>query len=471
MSKKNYNINIQDSSYYISLNIIKKKQQQQQLQQQENDQLKPIKTFNFKSTKPNLPSPYDEILTRKKQQPQQQQQHDSSSTNIDKLKHRLKLVNDISNIKHKISYPKKLINASPLTSSLITNNNNNNNNNRNQQQDFKLNSKNRSPYINNNNNNKFKNLFETPLKRKTHYESNYNLSNTKNNRPKFPIYKRSISATDDYTTTDNLNKKSNYFLQANHISSSFSLEKPSCIAETKEEEEEEEESSINIVNTSMISLSSSKTLSQTNSSYDLDKISVNKFLLLDNNNNIGNYNNNNRNKSNIITKLLTTNNGMKLKNNKNEKPLESSQMSSIRSMGTQELELYIDSLIRQFRLKSRLNNEKNTKKNVNNISTVATMTSSAGGSDSSSSNASAAKNQNIINPNNSSIELKQQINNDKTIEEEPEEEEEEEEDDNDESTFINYTHSYELEDLNDSNNDTQLSLDEDEDLNFEENTN
>jgi hypothetical protein len=466
MSKKNYNINIQDSSYYISLNIIKKKQQQQQ--QQEIDQLKPIKTFNFKSTKPNLPSPYDEILTRKKQQPQQQQQqqHESSSTNIDKLKHRLKLVNDISNIKHKISYPKKLINASPLTSSLINNNNNNKNNNRNQQQDFKLNSKNRSPY---NNNNKFKNLFETPLKQPTHYESNYNLSNTKNNRPKYPIYKRSISATDDYTTADNLNKKSNYFLQTNHISSSFSLEKPSCIAETKEEEEEEGESSINIVNSSMISLSSSKTLSQTNSSYDLDKISVNKFLLL---NNKGNYyynNNNNNNKSNIITKLLTTNNGMKLKNNKNEKPLESSQMSSIRSMGTQELELYIDSLIRQFRLKSRLNNEKNIKKNVNNISTVATMTSSAGGgSDSSSSSTSTKSNQNIKNPNNSSNELiKQQINNDKTIEEEPEEEEEEE----DESTFINYTHSYELEDLNDSNNDTQLSLDEDEDLNFEENTN
>ena len=84
-----------------------------------------LKTFNFKSTKPNLPSPYDEILTLRKNN-KSDSSSSSSSVNIDKLKHRLKLVNDISNLNNKISYPNnnnssKLINASPLTSSLFRN--------------------------------------------------------------------------------------------------------------------------------------------------------------------------------------------------------------------------------------------------------------------------------------------------------------------------------------------------------------
>jgi len=508
MSKKNYNINLQDSSYYISLNITKKKQQQHQQQQQQNQlangffkparSTTPNKTFFKTSTSSTTKSPYDESLTRKK------------DTNEKNLRERLKLVNEISNLnsrKHPQYHHHNLFTQNPKpsqptnshatlrnktefekrqlptrSSTIYTSKPNKNyktNLNLNLKTNYKLSPNNKfnieiaSPV---NKSNCF--LFEKPKHSPYTYYShtpNPTKNNNSNHYPKESLFfKRSISATDDYDVYERYaniinknNKKSSQVTSINpsHMKqqqhqymSSFSFEKPSCIGE--------EETITLTKDLSMSTLSRSDTLtlnsSRTVSSFDLDKLSVNKFLMLDSRK--GNT------KSSEISKLLFSKPTVKRRDSL--KPLnsvnETSQMSSIRSMGSNELDLYIDSLIRKFRLRS----------NLANTSTAATMTSSAEAGSSVNTNSNKSTN-NDVDSSQLNSEQQQQpqskqiyINNPTINENQAEEEEEEENDDDgdgeEDSTFINYTHSYELEDLND---DTQQMNLADEDLSFDnENT-
>lgn len=387
MSKKNYNINLQDSSYYISLNIIKKKQFDNLILKPPKPLIQQQQRTHFTSYKQKQKSPYDELLIK-------------NNNTIEKLRQRLKLVNDISNLNNKL--PNK-IDTNTKKYNFATNN-------------FKQSSKFNTEL--------FKSNFEQPT---TNYTSNFII--------KAPFIKRSISSTGDYESNFNLKKKplNNYFQHA-QLGSSFSLEKPSYNTEMKDS------STTNTVST--ISLSSTNKTLKSTSSLDLDKLSLNKFVMLDR------RKNSKKSGDCVVHQPLR----------KEFKPLvlnttESSQMSSIRSMGSNELDLYIDSLIRQFRLKSKISTNNST-----NISNAATVTSSA-----EAGSAGTATGSSNSNDNTTEIVSETKINNisnEKCLSND-EEEDSEDDDDEDGSTFINYTHSYEIDDLD------QLSLmDQEDDLNF-----
>ena len=494
MSKKNYHFNLQDSSYLITLNITKKKHLSDPELLKNTSQPKPslfkapktrLDTFNEANIRPKSRlekvTEYDynkrgnDVKIRESYKPNKATNLNLNLESNRALSNKFKI--EISPCKKNVSnYHKKYINNPTETINKVNK--------------YAMPLSSRSNYAHRRNEMEFEPKYSsrTPVAR--NYSKTYQTPS---------VFKRSQSVNDDYIkksrekSVENIydvfthkHRVFNYQPNSLAVGSSFSLEKPSYTTDAKDSHMSE--SMLSILNKNY-QIYNDKRLSLLDSSNDLTEISgdslkpsrkpaARQF----------NYSSVKKDLNRAFVNNQTRHQETVKNNNKifqhkhfvsDEKPfsLVESNVDSVRGMGINELSNYIDNLIHQFRLKANLSKMSDYKSEAKNEEfkfdendIVESIIISEGieaqlGDDETKMNLISEDTLSQLNNNN------ERPNEDDNEEEDDEEEENKTLNDSerDESvTFINYTHSYELEELE---SDSELSFSQSNDSNFENEAN